>query len=145
MLPRSSLPRLIWTVLFCSAGFAATPPEPARANRQPDAEEAAPITTVAGAFARWPDLQTDTERVRLEGVVTGTMPSGAFRLHDGDLGIYVTKSPAGQALTAGERVIVSGVLRKAGFSPWISPQEVTRIGRGPFPEARPATYSVLKS
>ena len=90
-------------------------------------------------------MQSDTEPVRLEGVVTGTMPTGAFRMHDGKLGIYVTKSAAGRTLTAGDRVSVSGVLRMGGFSPWISPHELKRIGRGEFPEARPASYSVLAS
>ncbi len=110
-----------------------------------DAAVPAPLTTVAAAFARWPDLTTDNQPVRLEGVVTGVMPSGAFRLHDGELGIYVTKSPAALQLTAGERVAVTGVLRQGGFSPWISPHELTRLGRGEFPTARPASYSVLAS
>lgn len=105
--------------------------------------EIAPITTISAAFARWPEVKDDSEPVRLEGVVTGTMPSGAFRMHDGELGIYVTKSPVGQTLTPGDRVRASGVLRKGGFSPWITPHAVEVLGRAPFPEARPASYSVL--
>lgn len=144
MSPRSFFSCLVSSLVLCAANFAATPPTPALGST-PVAEALSPITSVADAFARWPELDNDLEPVRLEGVVTGTMPSGAFRLHDGELGIYVTKSPAGEKLTAGDRVIVNGVLRKGGFSPWISPRDLTRIGRGPFPEARPASYSVLAS
>ncbi len=106
---------------------------------------AAEVTRVADAFARWPELTTDDVPARIEGVVTGAMPSGAFRLHDGELGIYVTKSPAGKELTAGDRVAVAGVLRKGGFSPWVTPHALTRLGRGEFPEARPISYHVLAS
>ena len=109
------------------------------------AEGEAPLTTIAEAFARWPDLTSENQRVRLEGVVTGLMPSGAFRLNDGNLGIYVTKSPAGQTLAAGERVAIAGVLRRGGFSPWVAPHELTRLGVGTLPSARPASYSVLAS
>src|SRR5688572_25761438 len=101
-------PSVLGSLLFCATSFAAMPalPDP----RSPtNAAESSPITTVAAAFARWPELETNEEPVRIEGVVTGTMPNGAFRLHDGELGIYVTKSPAGQDLTPGDRVAVSGV------------------------------------
>ncbi|MDO8540018.1 MAG: histidine kinase [Opitutaceae bacterium] len=109
----------------------------------PPAVESAPLTTVAAAFARWPELTVEQPPVRIEGVVTGTMPSGAFRLHDGELGIFVSKSPSGQKLVPGDRVAVAGVLRKGGFSPWLLPTALIPLGRGPFPDARPASYSVL--
>jgi signal transduction histidine kinase len=128
-------------LVFATACFGATAPA-----WKPDViENGSPITTVAAAFARWPELKSDTEPVRLEGVVTGTMPSGAFRVHDGELGIYVTRSSAGQNLAPGDRVRVSGVLRMGGFSPWVTPHELTRLGRGVYPEARIASYSVLAS
>lgn len=101
------------------------------------------VTTIAEAFALWPDLATDDQRVRVEGVVTGMMPSGAFRMHDGELGIYVSKSPAARKLTAGERVRVEGVLRQGGFSPWLAPNEITPLGPGPLPDAQPASYHLL--
>lgn len=111
----------------------------------PGAEPPTTITSVAAAFDRWPTLSTDDQAVRLEGVVTGTMPSGAFRLHDGELGLFVSKSEAGQRLAPGDRVRVEGTLRPGGFSPWVLPHQLTPLGRGAFPEARPATYSVLAS
>lgn len=134
-----------WLAVFGAMATAATPPAPSVHQAATASRE--PITTIAGAFARWPEITTDDEPVRFEGVVTGTMPAGAFRMHDGELGIYVTKSATGggQKLTPGDRVAVSGVLRKGGFSPWISPREVTVLGRAPFPEARVASYSVLAS
>jgi len=103
------------------------------------------LTTVAAASASWPNLRADDTAVRIEGVVTGTMPSGAFRLHDGDMGIYVTKSVDGLMLKPGDRVVVSGVLRSGGFSPWLSPHEVVTLGKGSYPEARPASYHLLAS
>lgn len=143
MSPRPTLTSLSCATLLCALSIAATPPGPAVT------ETIAPITTVAGAFARWPELTTDDEPVRIKGVVTSTMPSGAFRLHDGELGIYVTKSPAGHklspGLTPGDRVLVTGVLRMGGFSPWMTPHALTPLGRGAFPEARPVSFGVLAS
>jgi signal transduction histidine kinase len=129
-------------VLLSCLGFAAeskiqTPTAPAVVG--------IPVTTIAEAFARWPSLTDDEQPMRIEGVVTGTMPTGAFRLNDGKLGLYITKSATGQQLTAGERVRVEGVLRKDGFSPWASPNVITRLGRGELPVARPASYGVLAS
>lgn len=109
------------------------------------ADSLSPLTTVTEAFSRWPNVTVDDVPVRLEGVVTGTMPSGAFRLHDGVLGIYITKSDAGQKLTPGDRVRVEGSLRHGGFSPWVMPHVLTPLGRGVFPEPQPATYSLLAS
>lgn len=109
------------------------------------AEPPAPVTTVAEAFDRWPMLAGDDQPVLIEGVVTGTMPTGAFRLHDGELGLYVSKSEAGQKLTPGDRVRVTGTLREGGFSPWILPHTLTPLGRGVFPEPRQASYSTLAS
>lgn len=109
-------------------------------------EESAPpalITSVAGAFARWPELTTEQPPVRIEGVVTATMPSGAFRMHDGELGIYVSKSEATRGLMPGDRVRVEGFVRPGGFSPWLAANELVRLGRGEFPVAKPANYSVL--
>ncbi|MBL9213083.1 MAG: hypothetical protein JNL92_21655 [Opitutaceae bacterium] len=111
----------------------------------PAAEPPAPITTVAEASALWPTLTTDDRPVQIEGVVTGTMPNGAFRLHDGNLGIYVSRSEAGQKLTPGDRVRVAGTLRPGGFSPWILPHVLTPLGRGVFPDPQPASYSLLAS
>lgn len=103
------------------------------------------VTTVAAAAALWPDLIDETTPVVIEGVVTGTMPSGAFRLHDGEAGIYIRRTTEGQALTPGDRVRVSGVLRKGGFSPWITPHHVVTLGRGEFPAAESATFPLLAS
>jgi signal transduction histidine kinase len=144
------IPRLLFLLVFgpaalCQVSLAAIAPVPTPPRNVPVAEPPTPITTVAGAFARWPELKTDEGPVRLEGVVTGTMPNGAFRLHDGELGIYVSRSTMGQALTPGDRVVVSGFLRKGGFSPWIAPVEVVTTGRGEFPKAQPASYNVLAS
>lgn len=115
------------------------------APRPPDGTPAVapPITTIATAFALWPDLAVDTQPVDLEGVVTAVMPSGAFRLHDGELGLYVTKAANVPHVTAGERVRVQGVLRQAGFSPWITPRSLVRLGYAPFPPARPVTFGAL--
>lgn len=135
MLPHAISPLSLRTLLFLAASLTAgvaSEPVPA-------------VGTVAEAFARWPGLTDDECRVAITGVVTGTMPSGSFRLHDGDRGIYVTKSDEGRKLTPGDRVSVHGVLRKGGFSPWITPQQLTPLGRGVFPEARPASYSRLAS
>lgn len=128
--------------LLAAASHAASSPPPASAAPSGGTEPPV-ITTVAGAFARWPELTAEQPPVRIEGVVTGTMPSGAFRLHDGELGIYVTKSPPGQQLVPGDRVRVTGVLRHGGFSPWLMPHELIPLGRGEFPPAQPASYSVL--
>lgn len=144
MLPRSTFLFWLCAVVLADVGMAATIPPPTSRNG-PVTEPPAPITTVAGAFARWPELKNDEGPVHLEGVVTGTMPSGAFRMHDGNLGIYVSKSSEGQKVSPGDRVAVSGVLRKGGFSPWIYPIEVASRGRGEFPNAQPASYSVLAS
>jgi signal transduction histidine kinase len=103
------------------------------------------ITTVSEAAAVWAHLSTEERSVRIEGVVTGTMPSGAFRLHDGEVGIFVAKSVAGQSLRPRDRVAVSGTLRQGGFSPWITPQEVVSLGEGTYPPARDAPYSMLAS
>ena len=135
----------LWTTLLAAASFAANAPAPPDVANASAATPTRAITTVAEAAARWPDLATEDQRVRLEGVVIGTMPSGAFRLHDGELGIYVTKSSAGQQLTPGDRVAVSGVLRKGGFSPWITSQQIILLGKGAYPEARTASYSLLAS
>jgi signal transduction histidine kinase len=144
MLPRSYFPSrrcavgclVLLAAPWCAAQPAAnaTPPSPPRT-----------ITTVAEAFARWPELTADDQPAQLEGVVTGVMPSGAFRLNDGKLGIYVTRSATGKELTVGERVVVTGVLRKGGFSPWITPQQIKALGPGTLPEARPVSYNVLAS
>ena len=107
------------------------------------AREIAPVTSVRAARARWPELTADDEPVELTGVVTATMPSGAFRMHDGEFGIYATRSAGIPRLEAGERVRVRGVLRKGGFSPWLTPLQVERLGRGEFPAARPAGYLEL--
>lgn len=128
--------------VLAGAGRAAERPE---APPAPAAPASAPLTTIAQAFARWPHVTANDVPVRLEGVVIGTMPSGAFRLHDGQLGIYVTRSAAGQKLAPGDRVAVSGVLRHGGFSPWISPHRIAPLGRGEFPAARPGSYSLLAS
>ena len=145
MLPRSTFFLWLGPALLAGACFAATIPTPASSRHGPVTSPPVPITTVAGAFARWSELKNDEGPVHLTGVVTGTMPSGAFRMHDGELGIYVTKSPEGLKLAAGDRVAVSAVLRKGGFSPWVSPNEVTHVGRGEFPKAQPASYSMLAS
>jgi len=135
MPPRSPFSAPLRTSLLAlaavSLGFAAEPP--------------APLTAVSEAFERWPTLNVDDLPVLIEGVVTGTMPNGAFRLHDGELGIYVSKSEAGQQVSPGDRVRVAGSLRQGGFSPWILPQTLTPLGRGVFPEPRPASYSLLAS
>ena len=131
-------------MLSAVVSFAATSPAPPT-ERSTAVDGSPVITTVAGAALRWPDLGDDTVRVRLEGVVTGTMPSGAFRLHDGELGIFVMKSPAGQKLTPGDRVAVTGLLRPGGFSPWITPRHIEPLGKGSFPPAQPASYAVLAS
>lgn len=138
ILPRSFFWLLASTATLAVPAWAADPVAVAPAQRPP-------LTTVAAAFARWPELASDEQPVLLEGVVTGTMPSGAFRMHDGQLGIYATKSPQGQTLTPGERIRVAGMLRKGGFSPWITPQTITQLGPGSFPTARPATYGELAS
>lgn len=110
-----------------------------------DLPVSAPVTTVSAASALWPDLTADDRAVRIEGVVTGTMPSGAFRLDDGDMGIFVTKSADGLGVTPGDRVVVSGVLRQGGFSPWLSPHRVVKLGKGMYPEAKSASYHLLAS
>jgi signal transduction histidine kinase len=138
----SSFPITICAALLAAAAYAATPPPPAIAV-PPAGAQTPPITTVAGAFAAWPELTTVQPPVRIEGVVTGTMPNGAFRLHDGELGIYVAKSPEGQRLAPGDRVRVTGVVRNGGFSPWLNPHELRWLGRGAFPDASPASYSML--
>ncbi|MGH8019409.1 MAG: sensor histidine kinase [Opitutaceae bacterium] len=129
------------------ASAAASPP--VGENPGPVTTKAAPtartITTIAEAFARWPTVTSDDTPVQIEGVVIGTMPNGAFRLHDGELGIYVTKSAAGGRLEPRDRVSVSGVLRQAGFSPWMTPHRLVVLGRGTYPEAQSASYSVLAS
>ena len=139
-----SLCRCLLGALGAAAGHATLFAASAEIAARP-AADVPPITAMADAFARWPELTTDDQPVQLEGVVTGTMPSGAFRLNDGRLGIYVTRSAAGQKLAAGERVRVGGVLRKGGFSPWITPQQITSLGPGTLPEAKPVSYSVLAS
>lgn len=143
MPPPSQFSRLLAATLLTATSWAASPP--AETAPSSDAAAAPALVTVAEVFARWPEATTDDHVVQLSGVVTGTMPNGAFRLHDGELGIYVTRSPEGRALTPGDRVAVSGVLRKGGFSPWITPHVVTSLGRGEFPVARPASYSLLAS
>lgn len=145
MLPRVISPLWFGAVLLCAVGVAATPPTPLPSGTGTVTETPTPITTVAGAFARWPELKNDEGPVYLEGVVTSTMPTGAFRLHDGELGIFATKPPGGQKLSPGDRIAVTAVLRKGGFSPWISPREVKVLGRGEFPKAQPASYSLLAS
>lgn len=135
MPPRSVFPASLQACLAAIAAVAFTTA----------AEPPAPITTAAEAFARWPTLIVDDVPVHIEGVVTGTMPTGAFRLHDGELGLYVSKSYAGQQLTPGDRVRVVGMLRQGGFSPWILPQTLTPLGRGVFPEPRRASFSTLAS
>lgn len=141
MLPHPSCSWLLGALSLAAFSFAGTPASAPLDASQPRAR--AVITTVAEAFVRWPELTSEDEAVRLEGVVTGTMPNGAFRLHDGQLGIYVTKSPAGQRLKPGDRVAVSGVLRMGGFSPWILPHELVPLGRGTYPDAPLAIYSQL--
>ena len=131
-------------VAASSAGVAAGAPAPFL-GKAVDSSASVPVTTVAAASALWPDLTADDTAVRIEGVVTGTMPSGAFRLHDGDMGIYVTKSADGLKLTPGDQVVVSGVLRQGGFSPWLFPHRVEPLGQGVFPEAKSASYHLLAS
>lgn len=103
------------------------------------------ITTVAAAAEVWPNLTGEGPPVQIEGIVTGVMPSGAFRLHDGNAGIYVSKSTAGQLIKPSDRVMVSGLLRAGGFSPWLLPLEVVRLGEGEYPPAPPVPYHVLAS
>lgn len=146
MLPRAILPCLSAGLLLLNGvSLAATAPTRTAQERPPAVQAIPPITTVAGVFARWPELKSDDEPVELEGVVTSTMPSGAFRMHDGELGIYATKSAAGRTLKPGERIKVSGVLRQGGFSPWLTPHRIERLGRAEFPAAKPASYTVLAS
>lgn len=134
MSPRTLSARPFRACLFALVAFA-----PGRAAEPP------PLTSVAAAFARWPTLATADQPVLIEGVVTGTMPTGAFRLHDGELGLYVSKSDAGRQLTPGDRVRVAGALRPGGFSPWVLPHALTPLGRGMFPAAQRASYSLLVS
>ncbi|WP_414662808.1 sensor histidine kinase [Horticoccus sp. 23ND18S-11] len=143
MPPPSQFSCLLGCFLLTASGWAARPSVAPAPISDPAAVPA--LMTVAEVFARWPEATTDELPVQLTGVVTGTMPNGAFRLHDGELGIYVTRSPAGRALTPGDRVAVAGVLRKGGFSPWITPHAVTSLGRGVFPVAQSASYSLLAS
>lgn len=146
MSPSVSFP-CSWFLCAISLGVLAAGASVPAASIPPVAPVEAPslITRVVDAFDRWPEVKDDSQLVRIEGVVTGTMPSGSFRLHDGELGLYVTKSPAGRLLTPGDRVLVAGVLRQGGFSPWISPHEVTSLGRGTYPEARSASFGELAS
>lgn len=137
-------PPLVCAFLLAAAGQAANPPGPPAADPSAKPAVATPLVTVAAASARWVNATTELP-VQLTGVVTGTMPSGAFRLHDGEFGIYVTRPLTGQKLTPGDRVSVSGMLRTGGFSPWIRPLQVVPLGKGAFPEARPGSYSLLAS
>jgi len=122
-------------------GQTATPTSPEAAAAGPPPV----ITTVAEASARWPHITAETEPVYIEGVVTGTVPSGAFRLHDGERGIYVGASDAGRAVSSRDRVAVYGVLAHGGFSPWIRPREIVPLGTGTLPKPIPATFSLLAS
>ena len=142
-------PHLVVTPVFfaCFVAAFSLPPAIVAADVPPLPVTSAPavVTSVSAAAALWPDLVDDTTAVLVEGVVTGTMPNGAFRLHDGELGIYITRTVAGQALKPGDRVRIRGVLRKGGFSPWILPHDVVVLGRGEFPEAPSASYPLLAS
>jgi len=142
-------PHLVVTPVFfaCFVAAFSLPPAIVAADVPPLPVTSAPavVTSVSAAAALWPDLVDDTTAVLVEGVVTGTMPNGAFRLHDGELGIYITRTVVGQALKPGDRVRIRGVLRKGGFSPWILPHDVVVLGRGEFPEAPSASYPLLAS
>ena len=95
---------VLCALLFCAVSSTAASAQSAEQRNAASTGHRAPITTIKEAFARWPDLKNNEEPVQFEGVVTGTMPSGALRMHDGELGIYVTRSAIGQTLTAGDRV-----------------------------------------
>lgn len=129
----SPFSRLLPAAFFAALAFASFAAEPG------------PVTTVAEAFERWPRLTADDTPILVEGIVTGTMPSGAFRLHDGERSIYVSRSELGRQVTPGDRVRVGGMLRAGGFSPWLAPLEVTPLGRGVFPDAQLVSYSLLAS
>ena len=92
---------------FAQPASPAAEPSPAAPQRV--------ITTLAEAHRLWPEIAGEEPALRVEGVVTGTMPSGAFRLHDGERGIYVTGAPVGQNLQPRDRVRVTGVVRKGGY------------------------------
>ncbi len=139
-------PRLVLTpvfiLTFATALFWASA---TNAADVPPVTGAQPVTSVTAAAALWPNLADDFTPVLLEGVVTSTNPSGAFRIHDGELGIYVTRGVERHPVKPGDRVRVHGVLRKGGFSPWISPRNVQVLGPGEFPDAQSASYHLLAS
>lgn len=135
--------RPLVTVAVCSLWLTANARSADSAPSPSVTLSSAPLTTIAEAFVLWPELARDDVGVHFEGVVTSTMPNGAFRMHDGHLGIYVRRSAEGLALTPGDRISISGRLLRNGFSPWIAPEQIVVHGKSEFPPATPASYSLL--
>lgn len=114
--------------------------------------------TCAGIRALTREQAAEGRPVVLRGVITsGQKRLGAFVLHDGTAGIYVTPSQGEppehrptewvkvQSLEAGGLVEVRGITGPGGFAPLVVAQRVEFTGTGPLPPAAPVTLADLRS
>ncbi len=89
--------------------------------------------------------------VRIRGTVTHldeNMRAGLI-LHDGQSGQWLERPRQSEALGVwndlkrGDRVEVEGYTVRGGFAPNLRPERLRRLGEGPMPPAKDASYSAL--
>jgi diguanylate cyclase (GGDEF)-like protein len=101
------------------------------------------ITSLAVLHSLTNDEAAKSIPVAFEATVTYHVPGtiGLF-VQDGGYAIYAD-APANSTLTPGDRVLVRGNTRGAGFRPDIVAESVTVLGHGAMPAPVPATYAQL--
>ncbi|HTW48482.1 MAG TPA: GGDEF domain-containing protein [Acidobacteriaceae bacterium] len=101
------------------------------------------ITSLAALHSLTGDEASQAIPVAFEATVTYHIPGtiGLF-VQDGGLAIYAD-APENVTLAPGDRVLVRGKTRGAGFRPDIVAESVTVLGHGPVPAPVPASYPQL--
>lgn len=106
-----------------------------------------PIRHFAGIRSLSREFAAMALPVEIEGVIIWSLP-GAFVVHDGNCGLYVTFGEAQAAghwrhatpdpgiRPPGTRVKITGVTNPGGFAPVVLPSTIDYLGSAPMPPAR---------
>jgi signal transduction histidine kinase len=103
------------------------------------------LTNISEILHLPPELADQGFSAEVFGVVTGTYDDVAFFVDDGHYGIYVENSHPPRHVTFGDQVRVRGITYGGSFSPMIRSSEVTPLGLGALPPARPASFPLVAS
>lgn len=123
---------LIWMLLYGGAGAQSKPV----------------LRTLADIRGLDPEEAAQNVPVLVEGqVIRKHMNNGLF-IFDGQVGVYVARAGDGaklETIRLGDRVRIHGYSSAGGFTPSIRLDELTVVGHGPLPAARPFDSSELYS